>query len=154
MAARRLIIVMLTLLVISSIAAALVPVEEAQRDSERSSTTTSKRQQADSGELVSKQINAGAARPPTISAHVGDQLVLTVTSRKPDQAAIPALGELADVGPDAAARFDLLLSEPGGYAVRLVDAERTVGRLDVEPRRAETKAKQRKGSKTSKDSNA
>ena len=133
MAARRLIFVMLVLLLISSIAATLVQVETPGEESSPSSTPTAKRPRT--GELVRETIDAGRKKPATIRIALGDQLALTVTARRPDGVAIAGLGELADVDPDAPARFDLLPREPGTYPVRLLDARRIAGRIEVSRRR-------------------
>ena len=139
MAARRLIVVMLTLLVISSVAAALVPVDR-DRLEDSSTETTTTAPPAPRGELVREAIRADARRPARVEIKLGDQLVLRVTSTRPGEVEIPRLGELADVDPDAPARFDLLPSEPGTFRVRFielaptVDRTRTIGRIEVSPR--------------------
>jgi hypothetical protein len=134
-AARRLILAMILLLVLSSAAAALVPVGDAPRPSSTGTMTVD--EQGPSGKLVGETLRAGAKKPQRVRIRVGDQLALQVTSKVADQVEIPGLGEIADVDRDAPARFDLLPFEPGSYAVRLVDARRTVGRIVVraQPRR-------------------
>ena len=149
MAARRLILAMIVLLVASSVAAALVPVEQG---ADQSSTETSPPGLPPSGgRLVTKTLRAGAEHPQTIALELGDQLSLTVTSKVPDQVAVPELGELDDVERDAPAHFDLLPFEPGRYPVRLVDAKKAVGWIVVRPkakRQAGEKSKDSPGSST------
>ena len=133
MAARRLIIVMISLLVISSIAAALVPVE---RDDSTSTTTTSR--PAPTGKLTRETVAAGG-KVESIRLRVGDQLELRVRVKRPDEVAIPKLGQLVAVDSAAPAYFDLLTDEPGTYPVRLVNESRTIARIHVK-RRARSNA--------------
>jgi hypothetical protein len=131
MAARRLIIVMISLLVISSIAAALVPVE---RDAlEDGSSTTTASRPAPTGKLTRETVTTGG-KPARIRLRVGDQLELRVRVKRPDEVAIPRLGQLVAVDPAAPAYFDLLPDEPGTYQVRLVGASRTIARIHVKKR--------------------
>lgn len=124
---------MILLLVLSSVAAALVPVGS-DRGQPTGQTMTVDRSRP-SGELVTRTLRAGASEPQTVKVSVGDQLVLQVTSKVADQVEIPGLGEIEDIDRDAPARFDLLPFEPGSYPVRLVDAQRRVGRIVVSAQR-------------------
>lgn len=144
MAARRLIVVLLALLVVSSIAAALAPVRPSEDDPETSATTTT--EPPPPGELVRRAIEVDAKRPPTVALELGDQLALTVTAERSVEVEIPGLGELDDADPDAPARFDLLPREPGTYEVRLLDSRRTLGSIEVSPRR-EVRDRERPGSR-------
>jgi hypothetical protein len=142
MAARRLLIVMLVLLGISTLLAALTPTRDSGSDTTTSTQSAPPtvpaagepqdgggarvpaRIDADSGEVT----QLGSAEAPI---YAGDELVLTVASEHPDQVEIPGFGEIQAVSRDAPASFDLFLDKPGDYAVRLVDANRMVGRLTV-----------------------
>jgi hypothetical protein len=147
-AARRLVIVMLVLLGVSTLAAALVPVERDSAGDETTTTATETGKDAEpTGDLLRQSIDADARKPKTIVMSLGDQLELAVRSCRADQAEIAALGELEDVHPDAPARFDLLPFATGTYAVRLVDADRRVGEIEVRPKLAAKD--QRKGPKRS-----
>jgi hypothetical protein len=150
-AARRLLILMLVLLGVSTVAAALVPVD---RDAGGDDTTTTSTSTAEppTGKLKDKTIDAGAKEPKTIRVHVGDQLQLRVKSPKAHEVEIPALDELADVDPDADAHFDLLLFEAGRYPVRLVENERKIGTILVQPKRAAKKAKRSRDKESEKPS--
>ncbi len=136
MAARRLIVAMIVLLVLSSVAAALVPLDSRTEDSSTETETTVDRP-GPSGELHTETLRVGPAQPQRIEIRLGDQLALKVTSPVSEQVEIPAMGEIADVDPNAPARFDLLPFEAGRYAIRLVDRQRKVGVIVVEPRRRE-----------------
>lgn len=156
MAARRLVIVMLVLLFLSSLAAALAPVERTG-DDEASTTQTDAAttaadgrpaQDAVGGELVRAALDADSERRPEVRAHVGDQLQLSVHSERPVTVEIPALGASEGAVPADPARFDLLLSQPGSYAVRLLESRRRIGTLTVRsqarPERAPDRARDRR----------
>ena len=137
MAARRLILVMLVLLVLSSAVAALIPVERAAREDTTTSTTTTEAAPLETGDLVHRRVGADSGRPQTIRIDRGDQLELTVTSPKPGQVEIVALGVLEDVDRFLPARLDLLPADQGTYPIRLVpdappgDRGRVIGRIVV-----------------------
>ena len=135
MAARRLIAVMLVLLFLSSLAAALAPVE---RQAGETSTTTTPEPQSETpdggGRIVRATLDAGAKRPGTVRARVGDQLQLRVTGPRVATIELAGLGPTADVDPLAPARFDVLLVAPGEYTVRTLQSGRPVGRIVVSPR--------------------
>ena len=42
------------------------------------------------------------------------------------------LGQLEDLAPGSPARFNLLFAEPGTYTVRLIEADRPIGRIIVD----------------------
>ena len=125
MAARRLIIAMIALLLLSTLAAAFLPAPDAT-DTSTTSTTRERPQRppAPAGRLIHAAVDAGARRPQAISMREGDELLLRVRSRASDQ------GEGVGFG----ARFDLLATRAGSFPVRLVDAHRTVARIQVSPR--------------------
>jgi hypothetical protein len=132
MAARRILILMLAVLAVSTLGAALIA---PQPDPE---TTTTQR--ADDGsasepgtnsQLIQASVRAGARRPETIRVRRGDQLELTVRSRIDGQIEIRRFGLIEDAGPGMPARFSLLMSEPGSFAVRLAGTRRDVARIEV-----------------------
>lgn len=134
MAARRLIFILLVLLMISSFAAALVPVERDSREDDSSSTTSTETAQAPAppaGELVVRRIEAGE-KARTVRIELGDQLRLAVAADALDEVEIRALGETEAVDPVSPALFDLLPADPGTYPIRLVEADRVIGRIEVE----------------------
>jgi hypothetical protein len=135
--ARRLLILLLVLLGVSTLAAALAPVDNKRGTTTTTSTTTTattpSEPRARSAGLFKYTIDADSKKVTVVELYVGEELQLTVTSHLLDQISIPELGEVEPVSPDAAAKFDLLLDQPGDYAVRLVDENRLVGRLRVNP---------------------
>jgi hypothetical protein len=123
MAARRLILVMLVLLVLSSAVAALIPIERDALEGSSSTTSTTVQEPPATGELVRRKVDADAKRPPTIRITRGDQLELTVTSSRPGQIEIVALGVLQDVDRFLPARFDVLPADRGTYSVGFIPPE-------------------------------
>ena len=147
MAARRLLIIMIVLLVLSSLAAVLIPVKPAPEPKAHPTTTTERAiPPPPEGALVKRVIDAAAKHPATIRLAPGDQLDLEVRSPRPDQVEIPGFGELEDTDPDFAAHFDLLAFDPGTFPIRLVRANRVIGRIVVSmPRNPESKRDRRQG---------
>jgi hypothetical protein len=134
-AARRLLVVMLVLLGVSILITALFP-GPTERDGERESTeriAPAPPQPTSGGELVTARIDADREEPATVSLQVGDQLALTVRSQRADEVEIPELGLLEVVAPLAPARFDILAWEEATYSIRLVEEDRVIGRIEVEP---------------------
>ena len=124
MAARRLLVVMVILLVTSTVAAALVP-PPPEPDSTTTTTTSPRTSPVPTGgELVRATIDADAERPKTVEVPLGDQLALTVRSKRAGQIAVRGLGLVEDVLPLAPARFDILANRTGRFDVVLLQPER------------------------------
>ena len=139
MAARRLIGLLLVVLVVSSVGAALVTPE---RQMGEDSSTTSSAPTAGEGEdthgrLIEKTVQVSSSQPPVLSARVGDQLELRVTSRTPSTVEIPRFGLLEHAAPDDPARFSMLLDDSGRFAVRALGG-RTAAIIRVSEARAAT----------------
>jgi FtsP/CotA-like multicopper oxidase with cupredoxin domain len=135
MAARRLLILMLAVLAASTLGAALIA---PQPDPEPETSATIPRADDGSasvpsrdGRLIEASVRTGALRPDTVRLRPGDQLELTVRSRNDGQVEIPRFGLTEDAGPGMPARFSLLMSEPGSFAVRLAGSPRDVARIEV-----------------------
>ena len=135
MVARRLLIVLLILLGISTLAAALAPPPDEETDTKPTTTQTApppiEQVGADNGRLLKATMNADDEKVTVVPLRVGDQLALQVRSKASDQVEIPDFGQIEAVSRDGPASFDLLLEEEGTYDVKLIDAARVVGRLDV-----------------------
>lgn len=139
MAARRLLILMLLLLAISTVAAALVPPQTEREGAPRTAGAPQERtgpadEKGPPGRLVTASISADSPKPRTVRLERGDQLALVIRSRRPDQVEIPAFGQLEDVSRDDPARFDLLPDLTGAFEVRVMEADRVIGRIVVGPR--------------------
>jgi hypothetical protein len=140
MAARRLLIVMLILLGLSTLAAALIP-SNALRDEETATTTTeaTQTQPADRlppGGLFLQSVTVGGRRVPVVPIKIGDELRLTVRSKRADELEIPALGLVQAVAPSAPAHFDILADAKASYGIRFVDADKLAARVEVRKRAA------------------
>lgn len=138
MAARRLLIVMLIMLGVLTLATALAPQrgDDAKTPAEISTQPKARAPgQERQGVLLKVTIDANdaAARKVPRQVTAGDQLQLQVTSKQPDQVEIPAFGQIQPVTRDTPAYFDLLLDKPGLYEVKLVDAGRLAGVIEVNP---------------------
>jgi hypothetical protein len=135
MAARRLLIVLLILLGISTLAAVLAPPPDEKTDTKPVTTQVApppiEQIGADNGRLLKATIDADDEKVTVVPLRVGDQLALQVRSKVSDQVEIPAFGQIEATSRDGPANFDLLLEEKGSYDVKLVDAGRVVGRLEV-----------------------
>jgi hypothetical protein len=136
MAARRLLIVMVVLLVISSLAAALVPPPE-ERTTSSSTTGSSPSTQPvpdpAQGERVTHRIDVSSKAPRKLELSVGDQLSLTVTSTRFAEIAIPALGLIDTATQGSPARFDILIDEPGTFAIRRLEPPRELAKVMATP---------------------
>ncbi len=122
---------MLILLVTSTVAAALVP-PPPERDSTTSSTTSPRTSPIPTdGELLKATLETDARRPRRIELPLGDQLALTVRSRRTGQVAIRGLGLVEDVLPLSPARFDILATRAERFEVRLLEPRRHLGTIVV-----------------------
>ncbi|MFN2612240.1 MAG: hypothetical protein ABR536_02595 [Solirubrobacterales bacterium] len=138
MAARRLLIVMLIVLGVLTLATALAPQKgnDAKTPAETSTApNTTVSGQTRKGVLLEVTIDADDAAARNVPRRVtaGDQLQLKVASNSPDQVEIPAFGQVQPVTRDAPAYFDLLLDKPGIYEVKLLEAGRVAGLIQVSP---------------------
>lgn len=145
MAARRLIIVMLILLGISTLLAAALPdrVRDAEDEQTASETTgtatdttgTATAEAGDQKPAKSSQkyltLDADKRKIQVIPLDAGDVLNLTVVSSTDDLVDLQDLGYVGVVGPDIPATFSIFADRPGVYGIRLVEAARTVGRIEV-----------------------
>lgn len=126
MLVRRLLLLAAVLLLIAAAAASLVPQEEAvvpppSADEVRSDV-----------ELVEATISA-QEEGQSIAARAGDQIRFEVSGDVLDSVQIERLDRIDVIDPTTPARFDLIVDEPGVYPIRLVEADRRIGRLDVKP---------------------
>ncbi|HEX3318446.1 MAG TPA: hypothetical protein VHR88_10530 [Solirubrobacteraceae bacterium] len=80
---------------------------------------------------VKVDIGASPVHPRTIPAHVGDHLLLTVESDRIDTVTIPGLDEVSPVSATTPAQFDTLIGKAGRFDVRMQDANKVVGVLDI-----------------------
>jgi hypothetical protein len=113
------------LLALAVIAAAIVPRDTAKQPP--ATLTVPERT------TVKADIAASPARARTISAHVGDHLLLTVESDRIDTVNVSGLDLTRPVSATTPAEFDTILDHSGRFDVRMQDANKTVGVVNVEP---------------------
>ena len=123
---------MLVLLGMSTLAAALAPPPpKPDETTSTTSTTQPSPQEPTGGELVEATIKAQAKKPEKLHIPRGDQLALTVESKRAGQVQIQGLGLIEDVAPLSPARFDLLADHRGSHEVRLLQPKRKLGVIEL-----------------------
>ena len=75
----------------------------------------------------------GRQNGSAISARVGDLVRFPVAGDTLDQVQIERLDRIDPIEPTTPARFEVIPVAPGVYPIRLIDADRRIGRLDVKP---------------------
>jgi hypothetical protein len=121
---RRILWFVAGLLALAIIAAAIVP-----RDT--GNTTPPPAVSTPERTTVKADIGASPTRARTIPARVGDHLLLTVENDGIDTVTIDGLDETHPVDATTPAQFDTILDHPGRFQVRLQDADKVVGIIDV-----------------------
>jgi hypothetical protein len=130
MLARRLLLLAAVLMLLTALAAGLAPQRSGTRDEPPAAATGD----LPAGSTVVKTIPAEPGSDSRVVVHRGDTLELEVTGDTPDSVLIERLDRLESIDPDSPARFELLIDAPAGaYPIRLVDADRQIGLIDVLP---------------------
>jgi hypothetical protein len=129
--ARRLLIFVAVLMGLTALAAGLAtPPPRAPKDTEGPVIGTSVKPATPPVEAT-----LSLSEPRTIAVDEGDQLQLSVQGDALDAVEIAGLGQLQAIAPDTPAAFDILADRAGTYPIRLLGADRRVGRLRVTPAR-------------------
>lgn len=131
---RRLLTVMLLLLVGLVIASAVAPPPERQgQDTARTSTSTTPKTTSTAEQQGATPSGVDAVLPAdgTVRARPGQAIELDVTSKQPATIEIPELGAMQPAAPGAPAQFVVAFDEAGRYDVRDVDADRSVGTVEI-----------------------
>lgn len=81
---------------------------------------------------VTRAVDAEAA-PSRIAVREGDTLVLEVSAGEVGSVILDGIDRIEPVDPDSPARFEVLMDDPGSYALRLLDSGRRVATVDVRP---------------------
>jgi len=124
MVVRRLLIALAVLIALTAIAAGVSPPPRGD-DPPSSQVAPSS---PDGGEEVERTINTRAKSDVKVAA--GDLLRLTVEGREVDSVQVGDL-EIMPLDPDSPAVFELLAEDPGRYPIRLLDADRDIGTLEI-----------------------
>lgn len=125
MLARRLLLLAAVLMLLTALAAGLAP----QPDS---TDTPSTPRAAQTPEIIEESISA-TLDDQSVQARVGDLVRLEVTGDLLDQVQIERLDRIDPIEPTTPARFEVIPGTPGVYPIRLVEADRRIGRLDIRP---------------------
>ncbi|HWK27941.1 MAG TPA: hypothetical protein VNS09_15355 [Solirubrobacter sp.] len=127
---RRMTLIVLALVGLMVLVVTVSPPQPSVQDPAPPAPTTTAQLSDPNAFDVTATIDAGASKPVTVDAELGDRVELTVESATLDSV---ALGDLqmrtADKGEPA--RFELLADTPGDYPVMLVNANRRVGTLAI-----------------------
>jgi hypothetical protein len=126
--ARRLLLLAAVLLLLTALAAGLAP-----RGTVSDVTPLSPGQPAPaSGRTVTKTISAAPGANTRVRVRRGDLLALDVAGNAPDTVLLERLDRLDALDPSTPAHFNLLIDEPAGdYPIRLVDADRRIGAIEI-----------------------
>ena len=112
-------------MLLTALAAGLAPQAE---DTDTPPSTQAARAPA----IVEESIAADQA-DQSVEAQVGDLIRLEVTGDVLDQVLIERLDRIDAIEPVTPARFEIIPETPGVYPIRLIDADRRIGRLDIRP---------------------
>jgi FtsP/CotA-like multicopper oxidase with cupredoxin domain len=69
----------------------------------------------------------------TVTARVGDAVAIEVRTEEPDDASIPKLGVEAPTSSDVPGVLEFVASQAGRYPVVLINADKPIGTVVVEP---------------------
>jgi hypothetical protein len=145
MLARRLLILIAVLMGLTALTAGLAP---RQAPDETQPTPTPGQQSAEpaapaddsvADELAEPGVTqhvidaSEGARAERITARTGERVRITVEGPVLDSVELGDNVAIAQISPEAPASFELLPDKPADYDIRLVEADRRVGRLVIEP---------------------
>jgi hypothetical protein len=125
MLARRLLLLAAVLMLLTAVAAGLAPEEQATEPPTQASTLPE-------GTIVEKRISAAPDSDSRVVVQRGDVLKLEVAGNVLDSVQIERLDRIEAIEPLTPARFELLAEAPAGvYPIRLVDADRRIGTIEI-----------------------
>jgi hypothetical protein len=135
---RRLLILVAVLLGLTTLASTVAPPPpRAPRQAAPTSTATPEDGLSGAeggGQLIEQRIDAAAGGAETrVRAREGDTVVLHVSSDVIDTVVIDDLADSEQVEPAVPAVLEIVADTPGSFPVRLLDARREIGVLEVEP---------------------
>ena len=136
MLGRRLMLLMAVLLGLTALATALAPrprLDRQQSATPQPAPPVAPTPAAEPAQprLVERTLEADPDRPVVVRARVGDTVRLVVRGDILDSVEVEGTGEIEQVEPDSPARFELLADERATHGIRLVDAGRRIGRLEI-----------------------
>jgi hypothetical protein len=123
--ARRLLLLAAVLMLLAVLAAGLAP----QQPADDAPSVPGSRLPP-GGEVV-EQIST-AESDSRVEVQRGDVLKLEVSGDTPDSVLIERLDRIESIDPSTPARFELLADAPAGvYPIRLIDADRRIGTIEI-----------------------
>lgn len=126
MLARRLLLLAAALMLLTAVAAGLAPQQQVD-DTPPAETTN-----LPAGITVMKEIPAGPGADSRVVVQRGDVLQLQVKGDVLDSVQVERLDRMEAIEPSTPARFEILAEAPVGvYPIRLVDADRRIGTLEI-----------------------
>ena len=137
MLGRRLLVLMAVLLGLTALATSLAPRpsvsgRESATPAPAPSAGTRPAAGAEPSRVVERTLVADpGARPGVVLARVGDTIRLMVRGDILDSVEVEGFDEIEPVEPGSPARFELLAEEPGAHEIRLIDADRQIGRVEI-----------------------
>lgn len=140
MPGRRLILLLVLLLVSLSVLSATRDISRQRLPALRTTPTTTgttdspAQPKADEAPGKRPEQSVAAARLPRsrpVAASLGQRVILTIDSDRPDVAVIDPLGVRAPVGPDTEGTLDFVADQPGDFTVKLGIGGRRVGEVRV-----------------------
>ena len=126
MVARRLLLLAAVLMLLAALAAGLAPQEPAteQPAEERSSLPA--------GTTVVEEISARPGADSRVVVRRGDVLELAISGDTLDSVVIERLDRIEAIEPSTPARFQILAdAAPGVYPIRLIEADRRIGSIEI-----------------------
>jgi hypothetical protein len=128
--ARRLLLLAAVLLLLTALAAGLAP---RVPESDVTPVSTGNAEPA-AGRTIARTIPSAPGSNTRVSVRRGDVLQLEVAGDTLDTVWLERLDQLDAIEPSTPARFELLIDAAAGdYPIRLVDADRRIGAIQIGP---------------------
>jgi hypothetical protein len=135
---RRMLILVAVLMGLTALAASVSPPPDRTRPAvspagtPAPATAVEPAAEPPSARTVMRRLRAGpGARGTRVRARVGDLVVLDVTGDVVDTVVIGDLPAVEPIDPDAPAHIELYAEAPGAFPIRLLEAARQIGVLDI-----------------------
>jgi hypothetical protein len=135
---RRLIILVAVLMGLTALAASVAPPPESTRRDRQGTPTPSPTpppatpDTAVTGAVAARvEIGSPGGRLTRVRARVGNTVTLDVSGDVVDAVVIDDLPVIEPIDPDSPAHLEVVPSAPGRFPIRLLDADRQIGSLDV-----------------------
>jgi len=126
MLARRLLLLAAVLMVLAVVAAGLASPDPV------SDVPPAAKSSLPAGETVVEEIGSADGADSRVVVRRGDLLQLEVSGDTLDSVLIERLDRMEAIEPSTPARFDILAEAPAGvYPIRLVDADRRIGTIEI-----------------------